>query len=225
MKDYSRHPAVFGQPYALYLIQKPENLTEQMDSIHRLVLPGRLLLSLERLFKGSKKALVIFGPVAVLRSFADPLGLLELEDYSQRLKGKEAITWEMGMKNPSQTLEKLSFISQMLPLPEKEEFWWQAVLYPQPLASWWERMFKKGNRSKSPKFKVKIRAVFQASDKKRADDFRQDFLKAAGSVGLFMLPQGHSTEHMVKFYQDRARTPISSAVPVLNPEEIISWLN
>lgn len=232
MGDYQEHPLKSGQPYSLFLIQKPQAFrVDQLIKLHELTVGGGLLFSLEKLFKGSKKALIIFGPTTVLRSFAQILSLLELEDFSQKLSEEEGFSkrqiasWEMGLKKTLATSPQFGkFWSETPPLLEDEQFWWQIVLSPLPSKSFWKKIRKKEKDKDTPKFQAAVRVVLQTGDKIRATQLQEEFLKIGSQAGLVMLPQAYSIPQMIKFYQDRT-LPQGSSFLALDPEEILSLID
>src|SRR3989344_2549312 len=130
MKDFPERGQE-GLEHGLYLIRNPRNLTSGvLEQIHRTSLRDHFVISLERLFKGSKSALVIYGPKQVLGEFTQ-LSLLELEEYTDAA-GDKATSWEVGTKD-----QMALHISVPRPwdnkplLDEPEQFWWQIVLKPQ----------------------------------------------------------------------------------------------
>ena len=85
MANYHENPRHNTITHTLFLIRKPENLTSDLlKKIYQQAQKDRLTVSFERLIKGSREALVVFGP-AVLLSHLTALDLLELEDYSKRI--------------------------------------------------------------------------------------------------------------------------------------------
>lgn len=205
MSDYEERPLVAGKIYSLFLIQKPEALTEEIfGKFHAQLLKEKAIISLERLFKGQKKALVIFGPSQALQPFTQDLGLIELEDYSRQDKvkavaeEKNILAWEQGIKKQGLGQEKQASgdIAEDLPsLLEKEQFWWQLILKPQ--------------KSTQPSFQVVIRAVFLAENKKRVTELETDLFKIGKRMNLTMLPQVYSSAQMLDFYRQRILPPKS----------------
>lgn len=224
MGSYYERAANFSTEYSLFLIGKPEDLSVKLlGELHDASLKNNLIISFERLFRGQRRALVVFGPTFILRPFSDILGLSELEDYSRKVDADKGVipagllTWEVGIKSsasPSLVIKSLK--SYIPPLEENEEFWWQLVIQP-------------AGRHGIMSFQAIIRAVLISTDLKRARDLQKDLLEIGGDVGLTQLPQAHSTQHMLKFYQDRALPQTSLAKfkerglsLSLSPEEILS---
>ncbi len=132
MRNYLESPKHFKAPYAVYLIQKPQMLDAKMvEELYKAVLPSRSILSFERLFKGSRRALVLFGPTETLSKFSDTLGLLELEDYTKRATLANITGWEVGGKfSEKNSIKVPHLIHEIPPLEDNEEFWWQLCLHP-----------------------------------------------------------------------------------------------
>lgn len=133
MRDFQEKPfTVKGVENSLFLIRHPQNFTiDMLTAIHGLVLTEKHIISIERLVKGTRSALVIFGPKQLLQSLTLQLHLLELEEYAKMDRTK-ITAWEMGVKDP------FFFHTQPLPevftnlptLQEDEQFWLQMVLQP-----------------------------------------------------------------------------------------------
>ena len=149
MRDFQEIPRGRGE-YGLFLIRKPSELkADVLDLIHTNILDEGLIISLERLFKGKKSTLVIFGPKKVLDSLKQ-LDLLELEDYAE-VKEENLSVWEV-----SPTIK--SFFKDLPMFHEEEEFWWQLVLQA------------KKDEKNMKFFQSQIRAVVYSTDpKKRLD--------------------------------------------------------
>lgn len=189
MLDYQEQPQSFGLPYSLYLIKNPKALTDEViQKIYDTSRTNKLVVSLERLSKGGKKALVIFAPVALLKPLMKELDLLELEDYSTKELSQSTLSWEMGLKS-GVTLPKDAFLSlESCKLQDGEEIWWQMVLQP----------------SQDSLFKTEIRVVVWAQTIIRTKEIQQELLNLAALVNLTLLPQAYSAHQMVKFYQKRS---------------------
>lgn len=119
MKNYQEIPPPLEN--GLYLIRNPAAITEALlDKLHEKLSASGLLVSLERLYKGEKKAWVIYGPVKILPRLTQ-LNLLELEDYTN-VPVPGVNSFEMELR------PELN-----LPLPilsENEQFWLQIILQP-----------------------------------------------------------------------------------------------
>ncbi len=136
MHDYHEFPQYSGSDYGLFLIRNTAGLTTSvLDSIHNRILQNGLIVSLERLFKGTQSALVIFGPKEILTNFSSQLNLLELEDYTH-VDREHVSAWEVGVKAsqfpPDQAQKIDSFFDSFPMLSEAEQFWWQLTLQAQP---------------------------------------------------------------------------------------------
>lgn len=192
MRDYHEKPESFSKAYSLFLIGKQDGLAPGLlDSIYQKSLPEKPILSFERIFKGSKRALVVYGPTAtLLDQFKEPLGLTEVEDYSKKTEGKIS-AWEVGSKG-NLSLEKFDLLKEVHDLKTDEQFWWQLVSQPP---------------------KSVIRAVFLSQDPQRINSFSNTLMKIGEEFGLVALPQSFTSTNMVKFYQERS-LPQSSLKPL-----------
>lgn len=131
MRDFAHSPSE-KDAYGLFLIRNPQALTPQViDLIHRSVLKTGSLISLEKLFKGEKRALVIFAPNSLMKSLA-PLSLLELEEYNDDVALDNTFSFEVGSKDSALFhLTNTPSISKHMPkLSDGEQIWWQIILQP-----------------------------------------------------------------------------------------------
>ena len=116
MKDFTETP--IGDN-ALYLIRNKHKFSEALQTILQQMQNSSLSISFERLFKGKKSALVVFGPKKLLEKLVPILDLIELEDYTDVDKG-QVTAWEV------KALEKPKSLPE---LDENEHFWWQLILW------------------------------------------------------------------------------------------------
>lgn len=189
MVDYQEKPFNLAIQYSVYLIKNQYGLTEDvLKNLHRDTVKDNFILSFERLLKGDKSALVVFGPKTVLKSFVDILGLVELEEYSKKQPAAFG-AWEIGSKSTNLVLE--NNLKIILPdLKNSEELWWQVVIQPQ--------------KDKKADFKATIRSVLLAEDQKRVQELQSAISKFDPSTNLVTLPQLYSSAQVLQFYQDRS---------------------
>lgn len=196
MGDYTEHPFSSGKPYSLYLIQNPQALTEELFlKLYEQSLSLGAVLSLERLFKGQKKALVIFGPASLIGPLSNTLGIVELEDYSESNIPENILAWEVSFKKDhlkEQVLNQ-SLLAELPELRPTEQFWWQLVLKPQ--------------KNLAGSFQAALRAVFLTEDKKRVKELESTLFKIGSDSGLTMVPQVYSSSQMLSFYRQRTLPP------------------
>lgn len=226
MEDYHEIPQSFPTAYSLFLVRKPEALTPDLiNKMGESLAKEKLILSFERLFKGGRRALVVFGPVKVLQLFSQTLNLLELEDYSQKIKTEGNVltnslaAWEVGTKGLPKITQKLGL--QLSDLRDQEEFWWQLAFQPAGK-----------NTANEQAFKGIIRVVLQAEDHKHIQQLQEDLSKVGNALGLVIVPRLYSTAEVVKFYQQRALPqsvllgPVNEGLPlVFNTEQVLQFLD
>lgn len=198
MSDYYEQASNFSVPYSQYLVGKPDALTpEILRHLHQSAYDGRLIISFERLFKGGRRALVIFGPTTLLHSLVEPLKLTELEDYSKNVNNEEVIkggvvAWGIGRKNGvSESFQMENIFSSLPELLELEEFWWQVIVQP------------KDNKD-DEHFDSIIRAILITDNSSRAQVLKDEMSKLGQAGGLAELPKSYSTQEFLKLYQERA---------------------
>lgn len=207
MGDYQELPWSSSASYTLYLVQNPHLVTtEILTDLHEKLISQNWLISFERLARGPKSALVIYGPEPVLHPLKDTLRLLELEDYSLKASqtDQNKTIWEMGVKN-TQSL-KLTSNTEQPKLGEKEELWWQLVLSPQ----------------KQSNFKTVIRALVISDSHTHSQALKDEQVKNLAQFGLAVLPEPYSLDQLIKFYQQRSM-PKSHEVAadlILDPAQV-----
>lgn len=213
MADYQEKPTASTTPYALFLIRKPAALTEEViGRLYTQLKPSGRLISVERLFKGTRQAVVVFGPADILQPFSKELELLELMDYSIA-EDAGTLAWEMGVKKlPQAPFLVNNFIAAIPKLLETEEFWWQLVLKP----------------SKEHRFYTVIRVVVRTKELKRTQTLKSDFLKTISQTGLLELPTGYLRKQLLQFCRERTQPNVLRETPgdklKLTPPEIRSIL-
>ncbi len=198
MRDFQEIPGE-DEGYSLFLIRKPQELTvETLKLLYDNFLKSGQVISFERLFKGDRSALVIFGPVrltAVLKN----LDLLELEDYTN-VSPEQVLVWEMGVKHKRQVGGNI--FGTFPPLGSAEHFWWQLML--------------------SHSFKPQIRAVVVSADPQKREAV-SDLIENLSRDRLVRLPRGFSNARMLEFYQQRSFKK-SNGNPTISTEEVVSLL-
>lgn len=208
MHDYFESPRHLSREYGLYLIRNTSGLTAAvLNSIHSQIVKESLIVSLERLFRGLRSALVIFGPKDILANYIPKLNLLELEDYTKA--GSERINaWEVGVKNHQLAKEQLqkieSFFMNFPMLEQSEQFWWQLILKAKP-----DKLL----------FQSQIRAVVFAPDlsrRKKLSESLQNLL----SGHLIKVPKPFTSDQIMEFYKLRSLGNDSTSL-VLQTGEIL----
>lgn len=197
MGDYREIPTFSQDQYSLFLINKPENLSDGLlEEWFKKVLKKKLIISLEKLYKGTRQALVVFGPVELLHEYKSLLGLVELEDYSRKFlsvpedKKDRMGIWEWGVK--TKVIKPNAFLK--INLADNEQVWWQVVL--QPITG----ILKEGSAS----YSGLIRLVILAENRTRVEQVLSEIRVEASTLGLAVLPKAFTNEQIVKFYQERS---------------------
>lgn len=204
MRDFTEIPPA-NQQYGLFLIRKMAGLSGQfIDSLHDDSLQTGLNIAFERLFKGNRCALVVFGPRKPLLKYQDSLDLLELEDYTN-VSSEDTFVWEIGIKSTGEGQKVFDNLPQFL---ETEQFWWQLVLWAGKSA---------------PQFHTQIRAVLISADLERRKDLTQK-LQSVLSDKLIKLPKAFSNTQMLDFYKKRSFQKNAQKNPQLNSEEILQLI-
>jgi hypothetical protein len=121
-----------GLEYGLYLVRYPHLLSPTIiDTIAQKAIQNGAILSLEKLAKGSKKALVIYGPRVVLESFVQSQSFLEIEDYTLQNDHTRLNGWELGINTRHKDIDLDSKLDSQMPfLEDDDQLWWQVTLRP-----------------------------------------------------------------------------------------------
>lgn len=194
MRHYREKPDNFKIEYSVFLIQNYQNLNSAvLEKICAPLLEKQLIMSFEKLHKGSRSALVIYAPKAHMQSFTQELNLIELEDYSNKLQHFVSC-WEVGEKpNSNQRFknEKVNF--KLDSLTNDEQVWWQVVVQPSLNKS-----------SGMITFKSCLRLLMQSPNQHHLNTLNHQILTDLEAYGLSYLPQVYSIHQLVKFYKERA---------------------
>ncbi|MBI2600289.1 hypothetical protein HYW43_05220 [Candidatus Daviesbacteria bacterium] len=231
MKDYQEIPSQAGEEYGIFLIRKPFQFSSDvLASLHRDCLNLGLIISFERLVKGAKSALVIYGPKKLLVNHQKMLDLLELEDYATN--AKDGISaWEVGLRGSKKpTTEDVKNYFKMFPsLSENEQFWWQLVLSPNKETVFpdgnKETLFPDGNKdlpNTTKSFQAQIRAVLLSPDQDKRVNLAK-MLQNLVPEKLTKLPKAFSDAQIIDFYQKRSLRRDKNN-PLLTSEEVLQLL-
>lgn len=197
MVDYQEIPAHAGEEYSLFLIKRPQELSvDLLSSLHHKLLAEGLIISFERLIKGSQAALVVYGPKTLLSQYKHTLDLLELEDYTN-VDPRHISAWEVGIKHPD--------VPNFPPLSLDDQVWWQLALAA-----------KKGDF-----FHPHIRLIVVSSDDRRREILKQT-LQDLSPDKFVKLPKDFSDTSLLDFYKKRGFRKDSNKN--LRPEEVINLL-
>lgn len=208
MSDFQEIPS--SSQYGLFLIRAPSQLTPHLlDLLHEAVVKEGLIVSLERLFKGSQSTLVIFGPRKILAPWRETLHLLELEDYTQ-INVEQLQAWEVGVKNPHQlNAAQLDSLFKNFPLlKDTEQFFCQVNLQA-----------RKGSKDHQKVFTGQMRAVILSNDSKRRHTLAES-LQNLGSPHLAKIPSPFSHQKLLEFYQQRSLSPNRHSLTLTSGEVI-----
>lgn len=197
MRDYQEIPQKSQEEYSLYLVRQTKGLNENvLDLICENLGNKGLIFSVERLVKGGKSALVLFGPKRILDNFIRDLDLLELEDYSQDLDQTNILAWEVNVKAPV----KISWPK----LDHHEQFWFQVVI--------------------GENFRTQIRAAIYSQDAEKRKTF-PDHLQKLSASHLMKMPVPFSSDQILEFYRLRTLTKSSKAkTAVMNSKGILQLI-
>ncbi len=211
MKDYQEIPQKSKVEYGLFLIRATEGFdVNTLNSIGKLILDEGLIISIERLFKGTQSALTIFGPKNILNNFSVRLNLLELEDYTETLDAGNISIWEVGVKS-GQNLKLDSpnnIFNNLSQLGSEDRFFWQVVL--------------SARRGEDLTFQTQIRAAISSKDLLNRKTLIPLFQNLTFGE-LTKVPKPYSTEQMMLFFKLRSLSKDSNG-PILSSEGVMRLL-
>lgn len=186
LRSYRDNPNKSKIEYSLYLIQNlPALTTPLLQAIQSQ--SGVSLISLEKLFKGDRSALTIFGPKSVLESFKPQLSLVELEDYSLKSNSHHLMVFELANKpDRPLNLAGLNLPVDELNLTVQDQLWWQVVVNFTPVPT------------------CIVRLVILTSDHLRLNYLRSKTLFYLSQANLVPIPRPSGSATLIKHYQDRA---------------------
>ncbi len=213
MKNYQEIPPS-RYPYGIFLIQNPQNLQNGvLNKLYDFSLEANAIVSLEKLYKGSEFAIVIFAPHNIIQ-FIPELELLEIEDYLQKddktndpkkASVDEIIVWSLNPKNEAEIEIPQTFLADFV-LEESQQLFWQLVLAP---------------HKKEQHFQVNIRVMVVDGDvHKRIELARNLSNYLQTSTNLTKKESTHSLSSLYNSYQKRALIPSEIEGFVLSTQKI-----
>lgn len=193
MKNFPGIPDSKNQ-YGVFLVRSPNSLNSEILQLLKENNKNQTV-SLERLFKGDRRALVIFGPRNTLNNFPE-LELLELEDYVNF--SQEILAFEIGMKDGA------TFVASKL--SDDEEIWYQIIL----------------GFSKENFFLVQTRMAVISQSPERRQSLSNDLFSLNKTFSKLVLPQNQSQIH--EGFKKRILLPIRAQKFYSSTKEILSSL-
>lgn len=196
MRNYHERPIYHKSAYSLYLIKNEAGLSEDLLlHLNSIIKKMQLIISFERLCKGSKKALVVYGPAIIIKQFMQELNLIELEDYTLENRQMPSIlAWEISAKEFKKTDKKvLGFLEAAKDLSENEEIWWQIVTQPQ-----------RERDNLQPALKTLIRVIVSSNSDVKNQEVKKNLEQIIKDSSLLTLPQTYPSSQVLQFYQQRS---------------------
>lgn len=197
MRDFTHIPDA-QKEYGLFLIKNPGAINKHLlDSFIDYLIKSDAYISFERLFKGNKTALVIFGPKVLLSKYDDILNLLELEDYTD-VEVEHVSVWEVSVKEAGNENDQKIF-NNMPVLLGNEEFWWQVIF--------------------SDSLKPQILGVVVSADIERKRNLSEKLHNLAPDL-INKFPKAFSDSQLLDIYKKRGFVK-ENKNPKLSPEKIL----
>jgi hypothetical protein len=225
--------------YGLYLIRYPQLVTETViDHIMHQSIKIGASIAFEKLAKGDRKALVVYGPKQILQSFVTSMSFMEIEDYTIHADSRHINAWEVRVQSSHQhpnfdvTLE-----SQMPHLEEDEQIWYQVVTRPiatgleYKLWRWFISTVKPYLKlpwlvaSMSKESLATIRVVYLCDDTKKRHEKLPHITKIGETNFLFKMPQKFTSKQILDFYRDRSLPLSGHQVMRVGLYDVMKWLN
>ncbi len=177
MRDFQETPRRASRDYSLFLIRNLGALNSKLlEQLHSELLKKSAFISLERLTKGYRIALTIYGPKNLLQPLQRELNLLELEDYTKKYSLGNLLVFEVFKKN--QPVEGEVF-TNLPKLEGDEQFWWQLILHPKTV-----------QRKKIFSGQIRVGLILN-SNREMADQF-----ESLNGGNLLKVPRPYSQEQM-----------------------------
>lgn len=189
MRNFREVPQAQEKDYGLFLIRKTINITADfLDQLHTQILKEGLIVSFERLFKGSESTLVLFAPRKITQNYLTSLDLIEIEDYTDVPK-EDILGFEMGTKSSDYKNNRnlQNFFGNFPKLAVDETVWWQLIIMAKK-----ERFFE-----------VLPRMIVRGRDLIRAAEIEKKLHHLAGGF-LIKIPKPYSTGQILQFYKQRS---------------------
>lgn len=110
--------------HSVYLIRNLGGVNEAfLSELNKRLKEENQIVSLEKLFKGNREALLIYGPKHLVESFPE-LDLLELEDYT-RIPERDLLCWEIV---PKPQKHKTDLVLPTMDIGDSEQIFYQIAL-------------------------------------------------------------------------------------------------
>lgn len=225
MKNYQEipHPK---QGFSLFLVRNKDQFNlDVLNKLYFLAQTSDSFFSIERLFKGSQSALLIFGPKSILLT-QPQLNLLELEDYLYNDMGEEPFSnlqkktnkndsYTIAIEpknNPKKQLNVKNGFLKLLDLYPEQYFFWQVVCFP-----------VKGNLNP---FQVTVRAMVADSDlHQRVELVKKMTAHITEFTGLPSDNKNAPPSVLYDDFRNRSLIPKEVSAFVLDSEEVLNLLS
>lgn len=131
MRDYEEFPESSGLNSVFFIGNTANFTVETLNKLHKFLLNDKQFFSLERLYRGKERALVIFGP-GDLKVHLPELNLVELEDYidGEGVSVNQSLTWLIEAKNNPKKILHIGGELKNLEIGPEQKFFIQIVCMP-----------------------------------------------------------------------------------------------
>lgn len=225
MRNYQEIPHP-DAGYSLFLIRNKEQFNQDiLNKLHSLAQSSETFFSVERLYKGTQNALLIYGPKFILNTKL-PLDLLELEDYLYGDSGSDdfsdmqkKISKDMSYafsvepkNNPKKHLSVKNGFLKLLEINPQQYFFWQVVCYPL--------------KANSNPFQVTIRGMVADQDlHQRVELVKKMTTHIQEFTGLLSDNKNQTSSVVFDAFIKRALIPKEVSSFVLDSDEVLNLLS
>lgn len=214
LRDFQEKPEE-NQDYAIFLVRRRKFLDQDfLTTLHRTA--REVIISFEKLYKGQEGAMVLYAPRRIEKQFPD-LELLELEDYSEKIKTTETLAWELVKDNKGRGLSfSLKFLDQ-IKLSNNDQLYCQIVTQP---------INPKHKSIHATVFQISLRMVIISPEpEKRLKIAKQidEHMKSLGT--LKRRKRTRPLTQIVKNFRERLLTPKEVTDFSIEGEDLLSLLN
>lgn len=214
MKDFREKPSAKA-PYGIFLLKDPAFINESLvDRIYSLSLqtPLRykinpLIISFERLNKGSNPATVIYAPVEFIKQCN--INVVELEDYADKIPLSSVQSWEAGYEGALKDFpEKINFLDRVH-LDDEERVFLQLSMIPV-------------GKFHQARFQATLRFAVAALDIGRRIEISKVIQEAFNKYGFKKINYKQPSSDIYKEYKARSVLPEEIRLQVLGSKEIVA---
>lgn len=231
MHDFQEDPARAGLEYGLFFIQKPGALITLLPTLYSQLLKERLIVSFERLNRGGKIALVWYAPKLIAGKYDKELGLVEIDDYTNKTDRKNVSVLEF---KPTQVTDSTVRTVATVSASEDaqiEQVWWQLVIQPaspvwtEKLSHFiWHGSFGQESVKEGNQFYGVARLVVVGENSRKREEYWLKASQQAKASGFEPLRSVYTSAQKLQYHSKRL-LPIAQVIKTqLAASEVVQFL-